>query len=128
MSVSYIVSQVNDEVMNTDYFVEQLKKKWSEVKIHFITDPNAHSLLQFSVEGDFPLLGDFSGDGVSYRAYSEPELAQFALWYRSITPADWQLRYFNSGLYFKPMFITNETTEEQLIAGFAIPFDSDEYE
>jgi hypothetical protein len=127
MGNSIIISHEHDEVLNTDYFAEQLKQKWSEVKIHFITDPNTHLLLEFS-EDNFGLLGYFHGGVVSYRAYSGKEDAQFALWYRSIVPTDWELQISDSALSFDFMFITNETTEEQLIAGFAIPFDTDEFQ
>lgn len=38
MSVSYMIGQDNNEVMETDYFVEQLRKKWPGVRIGFIED------------------------------------------------------------------------------------------
>jgi hypothetical protein len=127
MSVKYIIAHEHHEVLNADYFVEQLRKKWPEVKIHFITDPNA-PLLQFETSDDFWILGNFTGTGVAYQVNSSPNAAQFALWYRSIVPAEWQLRYHDSGLYFDLMFLTSETTEEQIIAGFNIPFDISKYE
>jgi hypothetical protein len=122
MSSKHIIAHEHDEVMKTDYFVEQLKKRWSEVRIHFISDPNA-PLLQFETPDDFRVLGDFAGTGISYWATVTSTVTQFALWYRSIVPAEWQLRFYDSGLYFDPMFLTSETTEEQIIAGFDIPFD-----
>jgi hypothetical protein len=122
MGVKYIIAHGHDEVLNTDYFVERLKQKWPEVKIHFISDPNA-PLLQFETPDSFWILGDFLGTGVSYKGYSQLEDVHFALWYRSIVPAEWQLQYYDNGLYFDIMFLTSETTEEQLIAGFKVPFD-----
>ena len=126
MSVKYIIAHENREVMDIDYFVEQLKQKWTGVKIHFTSDPNARPL-QFEISDDFRVLGDFSGTGVSYSANGLSSIAQFALWYRSIVPIGWKLRFYDSGLYFDPMFITQETSEEQITAGFDIPFDISKY-
>ena len=39
MSVKYIIAHEPREVLGTDYFVEQLKQKWPEAKIDFISDP-----------------------------------------------------------------------------------------
>jgi hypothetical protein len=128
MSVTFIIAHANKEVLNTDQFVEEVKKKWPEVGIHFISDPKVHSIFQFKISGDFSVLGDFRGTGISYKSHSQTETAQFALWYRSIVPSDWQLQYYDSGLYFDIMELTNETTEEQIISGFDIPFDGDKYE
>jgi hypothetical protein len=114
--------------MDTDYFVEQLGKKWPGVRIHFFTDPNEHSLLQFETGDELSVLGDFFGTGVWYRAFSNEDTAQFALWYRSIAPAEWSLHFYDSGLYHDVMHITNETTEAEIIAGFDIPFDVSKYE
>jgi hypothetical protein len=98
------------------------------VGIHFISDPKAHSIFQFKISGDFSVLGDFRGTGISYKTHSQPETIYFALWYRSIVPDDWQLQYYDSGLYFDIMELTNETTEEQIISGFDIPFDENKFE
>ena len=127
MSVSYIIAHENGEAMNTEYFVEQLKKKWPEVKIHFNADKSGN-LLQFSTPDDISVLGDFSVTGVWYHASSSFDIVQFALWYRSIVPPEWKLRFYDSGLYFDMISITPETTEEQIIAGFDVPFDISKYE
>ncbi|MBZ0296465.1 MAG: hypothetical protein K8L99_28140 [Anaerolineae bacterium] len=122
MGISIIISHKDDKVMNTDYFVEQLKKKWSEVKIHLISDTNA-PLLQFETPDNFWVLGDFLGVGVSYKGYSRVENVYFALWYRSIVPAEWELQIYDSALTFDVMSLTSETTEAQIIAGFDVAFD-----
>jgi hypothetical protein len=127
MSVKYIIAHEDHEVMNWHYFVEQLKKKWSEVRVHFISGPNV-PLLQFETPDDFWVLGDFAGSGISYTTTGLSTIAQFALWYRSIVPTQWKLQYYDSGLYFDPMSLTTETTEEQIIAGFDIPFDVTRYQ
>src|SRR3569832_271561 len=88
MGVTYLISHENREILNTDRFVEELKKKWPEVKMHFISDPKARSILQFSTSDDFWLLGDFYGTGVSYRTDNTTNTVQFALWYRSIVPSE----------------------------------------
>src|SRR4051794_32398169 len=100
MGVSYMIGQENHEVMETDYFVEQLRKKWPEVRINFIGDSQTHSKLQFDTFDDFSASGRFTGTGVWYTASSLSTIAQFALWYRSIVPAEWKLHYYDSGLYF----------------------------
>lgn len=123
-----MIGQENKEVMDTDYFVDQLRKKWPEVRIHFIDDPNERSILQFRTPDDFRIMGDFTGTGVWYTADSSSNTAQFALWYRSIAPVEWSLHFYDSGLYFDMMHITNETTEAEIIAGFDIPFDVSKYE
>ncbi len=127
MGISIIVAHEDHEVLNTDYFVEQLREKWSEVKVHFISDPNA-PLLQFETPDDCWILGDFLGTGVSYKGYSRTEDTYFALWYRSITPAEWKLRIYDSALTFDLMYLTSETTEAEILAGFDIPFDISKYE
>jgi hypothetical protein len=127
VGISIIIAHEKDEVLNTEYFVEQLKQKWADTKIHFITELNA-PLLQFQASDNFRVLGDFAGTGISFRGNSDAAIVQFALWYRSIVPHDWELRIYDSALSFDFMFITNETTEEQLIAGFAVPFDASKYE
>ncbi|MBI5961725.1 MAG: hypothetical protein HY866_23510 [Chloroflexi bacterium] len=124
MSISIIISHENDETLKVSYFVEQLKEKWPKAEVYFISDPKAHSLLQFQTFDDFGLLGDFLGTGVSYTTSGgRIEDAQFALWYRSIVPAEWKLRVYDSAMTFDFMFLTNESTEEQIIVGFDIPFD-----
>ncbi len=128
MSVVIIIAHEHGEVLNTGYFVEQLKNKWPEVAVHFISDPNA-PILQFKTEDSFGLLGRFTGIGVLYATSGgRIEDAQFALWYRSIVPAEWELRVYDSDMTFDFMFLTSETTEEQIIAGFEIPFDISKYE
>jgi hypothetical protein len=127
MSVIYIVAHENKEVLNTNYFVEQLQKKWADVKIHFYSDSSG-SKLQFDISQKSSILGRFSGTGISYQAHSDEDTAQFALWYRSIVPAEWRLRFYCTGLYFDLMVITPETTAEQIVAGFDIPFDDSKYE
>ena len=126
MGISIIIAHKDKQVLNTDYFVEQLKKQWPEVRIHLISDPNA-PLLQFETPDDFSILGHFSGTGVSYKGYSRVENVYFALWYRSIVPAEWELRIYDSALTFDLMSLTSETTEAQLMAGFAVPFDLSKY-
>lgn len=132
MGVTYIIAHEPREVLNTDFFVEQLRKKWPEVEIHYFSDSdNRSSLLQFTIPNDFWVLGDFTGTGISYKAIGRSNIAQFALWYRSVVPAEWQLRYYDSGLYFDIMLLTSETTEEQIIAGFGIswkPKESNEFQ
>jgi hypothetical protein len=127
MGISIIISHENDKVMNTDYFVEQLKKKWPEVKIHFISDPNA-PLLQFETPDDFWILGDFLGSGIAYKGYSGAEDVHFALWYCSIVPTEWELRVYDSALTFDILFLTSKTTEEQIVAGFNAPFDINKHQ
>ena len=126
MGISIIIAHKDKQVLNTDYFVEQLKKQWPEVRIHLISDPNA-PLLQFRTPDDFRILGDFSGTGVSYKSYSRVEDVYFALWYRSIVPAEWELQLYDSALTFDMMSLTSETTEEEIIAGFNVPFDVSKY-
>jgi hypothetical protein len=127
MSVRHMIGQENHEVMETGYFVEQLMNKWSGIRIVFLHEPTGY-ILQFEVSAEFWVLGDFFGTGVWYQASSNEDTARFALWYRSIVPAEWKLDFYDSGLYFDRMFITNETTEAEIIAGFDIPFDISKYE
>ena len=122
-----MIGQENHEVLETGYFVEQLMKKWSGVSVVFINKPDT-PILQFSTTDDFYVLGDFFGTGVWYQAFSSEDTARFALWYRSIVPVEWKLQFYDSGLYFDRMFITNDTTEEEILAGFNIPFDISKYE
>lgn len=126
MGISIIISHGPDNVLSTDDFVVQLREKWPAVQIHFETDPNV-SLLQFKTPDNFGILGDFLGVGISYKGYSRVEDVYFALWYRSIVPDNWQLRMYDSALTFDLMVLTSETTEEQILAGFNVPFDSSKY-
>jgi hypothetical protein len=128
VSISIIIAHEHEEVLNSDYFVEQLKKKWPDVDVHFVSDPDAPRL-QFKTEGSFGLRGMFTGTGVSYTTSGgRIQDAQFALWYRSIVPAEWELRVYDSDMTFDFMVLTNETTEGQMIAGFNAPFDISKYE
>ena len=77
MSISIIIDHEHDDVLNTDCFVKQIREKWPEIKIHFISDPDA-PIFQFRTEG---LLGDFLGTGVWYTTFGgSKEDACFELW------------------------------------------------
>jgi hypothetical protein len=127
MGISIIISHEKGHVLEAGYFVKELREKWPEAKIHFITDPSAHSLLQFKLPDDLGILGDFSGSGISYKGSGRSADVQFALWYRSVVPIDWGLRIYDSAMTFDLIVLTAETTEEQIIAGFDVPFDVSKY-
>ena len=89
MSVSICIAHENKEVLDTNYFIDLVTKKWSATRIHFINDRNSHYILQFETPDEFWILGDFSGTGVwYYHGRSSKSDAEFALWYRSIVPAE----------------------------------------
>jgi hypothetical protein len=127
MGVSMIIAHEPRESLDTDYFVEQLRKKWPEAEIHYIPDPK-DAILWFNIADDFGPEGRFMGTGISYRTGSHLHNADFALWYRTIVPDEWELKLYDSGLYFAIISITKETTREQIMAGFDIPFDPSIYE
>lgn len=127
MGLSLIIAHEPSEAIDTDYFVEQLKKKWSDVEIDYISEPNA-PILQFKTDDSFGLLGRFFGTGVSYTTdRGRMGDAQFALWYRTIVPDEWELKLYDSGLTFAIMSVTKQTTQEQIMAWFEIPFDPSKY-
>jgi hypothetical protein len=122
MGISIIISHNNDEVMDTDYIVQEIKKKWYNTRIHYILASNA-PILQFNLNDNFQILGDFLGTGISYRGHTREEDAVIALWYRSIVPKEWKLQMYDSSLTFEIFDLTPETTREQILAAFSVPFD-----
>ncbi len=123
MMLSTIIVHDPDNVMDTDYFLDRLREKWSGAKIQFPTDFSAQSFLQFQILDRPWILGEFSGTKVSYKSYFPSDIAQFALWYRSIAPSVWDLRLYDAAMSFDFIFLTEKTTQEQIIAGFETPFN-----
>jgi hypothetical protein len=126
MGVSMTIAHEPRETLDTDYFVEQLRKQWPAVEIRFVPEPKG-AILEFNVDEDFGPAGRFMGKGISYRTGNRVHDANFALWYRTIVPDEWKLELHDSGFYFAIISITKETTLEEIIAGFDIPFDPSIY-
>jgi hypothetical protein len=131
VGVAYIIrSQKHDLRLDPHYFVEQLRNRWLNVEVHVITDPRAHSVFQWHLtmdDGAF-LLGDFNEQGISYEVSGLANVANFALWYRVLVPSEHMLVLYKSSLTHKPIQLVKETILEDILAGFNVPFDLNEYD
>jgi len=132
MSVAHIIASSDDSLkLDTQYFVEELQKRWPEARVHYITDPRANSLLQFRVDPsdeDYGILGDFAASGVSFQTHSMSGITAFVQWFRAIVPSTYELILYDTPLSHEPIKLTQDITEADLIAGFKIPFDMSKYE
>jgi hypothetical protein len=129
MGVTYTVFPLNNGFqMETTYFLEQLKEKWSEVETHLITD-RVEPILQWSLTTDYlSMLGDFTGGGISYESNSLENIAKVALWFRSIVPSKERLLLLDSGLNNAAVELTENSIEADILESFNKPFDPDELE
>ena len=128
MGVIYIIAIQDDTIkVPAHHFVEQLQQKWLAAKVHFISDPNANSELQWSLvidEDSSFVLGDFSGGGISFKGGgSLANVAKLALWYRSLVPYKHEMLLYKDSLDHKPIVLADETTVDDIVNGFDIPFD-----
>jgi hypothetical protein len=126
MGVSTFIGPIGKSDLNIDTstFIEQVQNKWSNAKFHFITDPNAHSIMQWSVTiNDNYILGDFFPTGIVYKGGDPSSDILLARLLRSIVPSEYRLFLWRENLSHEPIKITNTTTDADLVKGFEIPFD-----
>jgi hypothetical protein len=123
MSISLIITNRAKEILDTNEFVTELKRKWPNINVHRISEINA-PLLQFTLESEGGVIGRFSGTGVSYTTNGGSRSdAEFALWYRSIVPNHWELELYDSDLTFEIFSLREDSTIEDILSGFAVPFN-----
>jgi hypothetical protein len=131
VGVEYLITpETSDFMIDTDYFVAALQNRWPNAKIHFITDPQTPSILQWSLVMDdsSSMLGDFNKQGISFEVSGLSNVADFARWYRTIVPAKYKLFLYKSSLNHEPIELTETITTEDIIRDFNIPLDMSKYE
>jgi hypothetical protein len=130
MSHAFIISTLGTHGPKTDAdaFVQQLREQWPTVQTHVIRDPNSKSVLQWKIvtdEGD-TILGDlFGGQSVAFKGGTRSDIANFALWFRTLIPSEHRIFLYKEDLSHQPNELTDRTTLVDIIAGLKVPFDPD---
>jgi hypothetical protein len=130
MSHAFIISTLGETDLRTDatYFEKQLRKQWPDAEIHVITDPQAHSVLQWKImtQSKDLILGDLYGEqSVAFKGGDRTDVVNFALWYRTIVPLRYKLYLYKEDLSHQPIELTADVTIEDILAGFDAPFAPD---
>jgi len=129
MGTTYTIrSMKSDLSIDVDFFIEQLKKTWFNVKI-YQTDSEAHPRLQWDFDTDEG--GNISGHlyqaGASFRVFENKSIGIFARWVRSIIPPEYDLVLYENDLSHHPIELHDAITYEEIEAGFHVPFDISKY-
>lgn len=124
MSIELIIAHEDNTILDAEFFIQELRRRWPDASVQKIIDPTSNSQLQFETPDNFWVLGDFLGVGVSYRGRSRIEDAGFAVWYRSVVPSHIELQLYDSELTFDLVKLRSDTTQEELLEAFTSPFSS----
>ena len=95
-------------------FVTHLVKRWPSAKVR---ETNRHSdfPLEWEIEmAGGTLMGEFylPLSGVNFSAYTPEDLATFALWFRSLVPAEQPLLFYQEGFNWEMQLKPNTTAQE----------------
>jgi hypothetical protein len=110
--------------LNESDFKEHLKKKWSKIEIHSITNLDDFYSLEWTLQVptteerlDGALHRD--GQGISLDGYIQ-DCAIFAIWFRSLVPQTQELLFYDQAYNFH-VELQPQTIDSEIIQLFSAP-------
>jgi hypothetical protein len=105
-------------------FKEYLKKKWSEIEIHSIINPDDFYSLEWELQ--VPTTGQRldgalhrDGQGISLDGYIQ-NCAIFAIWFRSLVPQTQELVFYDQAYNFH-VELQAQTAYSEIVQPFSAP-------
>ena len=102
--------------MSPSEFAQNLTRSWPDAKVQSTTNPELSPEWEICMPGGI-LLGRFYPrlSGVVFNGSTLDDLINFALWYRSLVPAEQPLLFYEEGFNWD-MDLRPEATKQEILA------------